>query len=730
MSSTSLVEAFLLIEQPRQRLGHWTAALASLDSHLAPSPVAVAAYYDPSSDQALLNLQYDAEALGDNKLEFVVQVALLAEVGMVQPAELSEGERVRFLSTRLQRCTIRVTAQRTAIGALSELVRTIKGERGPKLSGPPPIPAAARKPKVPMPAREPVPEPKTRVPSGTLRAPAVPEPMTQVPSGALRAPAMQAAPEPATQVPSGALRSPAQRVRIPTPPELDLSPPTPTPVQFTPRGPVEDPLITAKGTRDDLARLSEGIDINMDSDLPQPPLSQRMPTVDIGRPPTSVDASPPPTYVAAIEGLAQTSRHVVVRSSRYVTAEIDPVVRERLRSHGDEAGEDDRITTPMDLDKLQALAEAEQARKQPRRLRPPTENDFADEDDVRPVTVKHPTPRQLAPLKPRAGSEPYVTVGQQLNIIYARYLRGGRWVPVRVGALSLKGAALLAGALPRIDDRVDIALTFDKHRALVRGMVAKVSTRGEAAQTGASTFSVTFVLDAVSRRQLTALLLAARNAKVTIKPPPPRATRRFPVEWQVALATVKGAVKTHALDVSTGGMFVRSPVPLEMGTIANFSVVLDDGGAPIGGRARVVRKITDAEARTCGLAPGFGLEIVDMSEADRMRWLGFLARIERRAEKRVLIGAEPARLAELQAGLASLGYAVCGGTDPGTLVQLANGDARPADAVLIDAGWLQNESSTNLVESLFSARNVPCVTMHGEVRRARQAIDRLLEVVV
>ena len=52
------------------------------------------------------------------------------------------------------------------------------------------------------------------------------------------------------------------------------------------------------------------------------------------------------------------------------------------------------------------------------------------------------------------------------------------------------------------------------------------------------------------------------------------------------------------------------------------------------------------------------------------------------------------------------------------------------DAVLIDSGWLHNDTSTSLVESLFSARNVPCVTMQGEVRRARQAIDRLLEVVV
>jgi hypothetical protein len=39
-------------------------------------------------------------------------------------------------------------------------------------------------------------------------------------------------------------------------------------------------------------------------------------------------------------------------------------------------------------------------------------------------------------------------------------------------------------------------------------------------------FSVNFELDDGSRRQLTALLTAARAANVTIKPAPPRGTRR------------------------------------------------------------------------------------------------------------------------------------------------------------------------------------------------------------
>src|SRR5690606_5383911 len=122
----SYVEAFLLIEQPRQRLGHWTKALAALDAPGAPPTLAVVAYYDPASDQALLDLQYD---VANANMKFVVDVAVLAEVGMVQPAELSEGERVRFLAERLPRCSIRVTTQRTAVGALGELVRRIKEAR-------------------------------------------------------------------------------------------------------------------------------------------------------------------------------------------------------------------------------------------------------------------------------------------------------------------------------------------------------------------------------------------------------------------------------------------------------------------------------------------------------------------------------------------------------------------------------------------------------------------------
>jgi len=286
----------------------------------------------------------------------------------------------------------------------------------------------------------------------------------------------------------------------------------------------------------------------------------------------------------------------------------------------------------------------------------------------------------------------------------------------------------MTGALPRLHDHVDVALSYGGHRALVRGAVGKVSTMTEAAQTGASTFSVAFELDQASRRQLTALLTAARAANVTIKPPPPRATRRFVVEWPVCLGTMRGAMKADALDISTTGMFVRPVVALPLDTVLNFSVVLDDGHGPVAGRAKVVRHLTAEEAAACGLSSGFGLSVVDMGTGDEQRWRQFISRIERRAEKRVLVGATPQRLDELQAVLSGAGYAVMGGTDPGTLVQLASSDARPVDAALIDESWLDNGASTSWVESLFSARNVPCATLRGDTRRARAQLDELLAI--
>jgi PilZ domain len=525
-----LVEVYLVVEQPRQRLGHWLSVLAPLDTMSAPPLASVSAHYDPTRDQALICLRYDSYALGAGRMSFVIEVAVLGEIVMLQPSEMAEGDRRRFTSDRLGRCTLQIVDQDDVGAALSELVKLVRETR-----------AAARQ---------------------------------------------------------------AQ----------------PPPLPIRPRGSGVAPMPTGvKGTRDDLPKLAKSTRDMQDTAPPRGP-------------------------------------HIIPRKQLGM--------EEPMGELDDDLG-------------LEASA-----------------------PEVRPPSV-----------------------------IYARYLRSGRWVPIRIGALSLKGASLMSGVLPRMHDHVDLALAFGSYRALVRGEVARVSTPEEASASGASSFSVNFVLDDASRKQLTALLTAARAANVTIKPPPARATRRFPVEWPISIGTPRGVVKADALDISSEGMFVRPLHALELESTLNFSAILDDTNSPAVGRALVVRQITEAEARTAGLSTGYGLRIADMGDADRQRWLAFVHRVERRADKRVLIGASPARLAELQSSLAAAGYAVMGGTDPGALVQLASADARPVDAALIDANWLQPGAGASWVESLFSARNVPCLTMHGDSRRARNAIDKLLAVV-
>ncbi len=291
-----LVEAFLVLEQPRQRLSRWMQVLAPLDDRRAPPLAAVNGYYDPTSDQALLGVSYDELALGRERLAYVVEVALLAEIGMIQPRELSEADRRCFLGERLARCTVTVAHQRSVVGALTELVRRMPGlARGSVPPGGPPMPA----------------------------------------------------------------------------------------------GPPPIPRIHRRSSPHVIPRAVS----------PPPPAS------DAGR-------------------------------DRVSTVQMDPLDAQRLAAAG----------------------------------APPAEAS----QDIAPVE----------PYAPAASLPP--------GNIYARYLRSGRWVPIRVGALSLRGAALMAGALPRVHDQVELAFAYADYRAVVRGTVHKVSTQEEAARRGAARFSVGF----------------------------------------------------------------------------------------------------------------------------------------------------------------------------------------------------------------------------------------------
>ena len=312
------------------------------------------------------------------------------------------------------------------------------------------------------------------------------------------------------------------------------------------------------------------------------------------------------------------------------------------------------------------------------------------------------------------------------TFISARFLRGGRWLPARVGSLSLRNGFFLSGATPRLEDQVHVALAFGEHAALVRGKVTRLAISEQ--EKGAAGFAVSFELDHGSQAQLVTLLTTARNAKITIKQAPTRVGRRFPVEWPVTFGSTRGPIRADALDVSSAGMFVAPVRALELGNNMSFSVALDDGGAPVVGRVCVMRHVNEVEARRCSFAAGYGLAIDSLASGDAQRWSTFLARVEKRSDRRILVGASPHRLAELSAGLGAAGYSVTGGSDAGAFVHLAESERRPVDAAVIDPDWAGGGPSGAWLEALLGARNVPCVSTHGDARRARAVVDRLLQV--
>lgn len=349
------------------------------------------------------------------------------------------------------------------------------------------------------------------------------------------------------------------------------------------------------------------------------------------------------------------------------------------------------------------------------------------------------TPGATRPLRAqRAGSEPPDVVvdagaiadapaadGTALDV---RFLRGSEWVPARVRALSVRGAYVVTSAPPRLGDAVHVSLSFGGRTALMRGTVYHVTSAEDALSTGASGFAVRFPEYACPARQrLVEVLLAARNAGITVRPPPSRASVRFPVRWPVHLAGAPGPFRGEAHDVSSGGFFVATPQALDVGAEIRFAMPLDVADAPVEGRARVAR-VQGAEAAARGIAGGFGLQILDMDGPHRGAWAAFLARVRRRSEKRILVGAAPERLGELVSGLGAAGYAVTAGSDPGVLMRLAELDPNPPDAAVIDGELAHAAAPSGWLEQVFTARQVHCITVHGDVSHARSLVDRALLV--
>lgn len=87
---------------------------------------------------------------------------------------------------------------------------------------------------------------------------------------------------------------------------------------------------------------------------------------------------------------------------------------------------------------------------------------------------------------------------------------------------------------------------------------------------------------------------------------------RLPAEVKVDYRTVGSFITDYTKNISRGGLFIRTSLPLEVGERIRLRITLPDGDAPfaLDGVVKWVSTIRDREKHP----PGMGIEFVDFDE--------------------------------------------------------------------------------------------------------------------
>lgn len=106
---------------------------------------------------------------------------------------------------------------------------------------------------------------------------------------------------------------------------------------------------------------------------------------------------------------------------------------------------------------------------------------------------------------------------------------------------------------------------------------------------------------------------------------PVRKSERLQHELLVAYRTVDGFITDWAVNISRGGMFINTRNPLSVGSIVRLIVSLPDAAFPFDLTGRVIR--VHPHDPNSDMAPGMGIEFVDVDEEKRARLERFVERL-------------------------------------------------------------------------------------------------------
>ena len=190
-----------------------------------------------------------------------------------------------------------------------------------------------------------------------------------------------------------------------------------------------------------------------------------------------------------------------------------------------------------------------------------------------------------------------------------RYVSEGVAVQTTSRELSPLGIGVRALSPPQVGARVSMAL-YLPNVGLPEVAIGRVSAARSGAPAEAGFWADFIVVDPQARMRISNLLSdhELRNKQN-------RACERIPVKLAVRFRTSHDFVQEHALNLSRGGIFIRTDHPPPLDTVVEVELQLPDSGVPVSSAAIVVHRQMPGGSKLAGV----GVQFVDASDSFRER---------------------------------------------------------------------------------------------------------------
>jgi type IV pilus assembly protein PilZ len=223
-------------------------------------------------------------------------------------------------------------------------------------------------------------------------------------------------------------------------------------------------------------------------------------------------------------------------------------------------------------------------------------------------------------------------------VLPVRFALGPHPVQATTRALTPEAVFIRAEQRPRPGARIALRLYLPSGPPA--DLAAVVS--GRAAPAGESGFWANFsALAAGARARILAVAGVGAAARSSRSPAPPpavrgalprlgglelRTTTRIAASLRVCIGSAAELREEMTLNVSAGGLFIRTDAPPPLREIVVVSIELPDESAPVETRAQVVHIVTREQARASGRPAGVGVQFVEANDRFRARLDEWLAK--------------------------------------------------------------------------------------------------------